>query len=61
MEEQGTNPVNQYLPPRPKTVADLKLAQNSSFQGGCGAALEAEAQDAPGFFGWLDKALDRLG
>ena len=53
--------MNQYLPPRAKTVADLKLAQNSSFQGGCGAALEAEAQDAPGFFGWLDKALDRLG
>ena len=59
MEEQGTKPVNQYLPPRQKTLADM-AAKNSSFQGGCGTALEAEAKDAPGFFGWLDKALDTL-
>ena len=60
MEEQGTRPVNQYLPPRQKTLADL-AAKNSGFQGGCGTALAAEAKDALGFFGWLDRALDKMG
>lgn len=60
MEEQGTRPVNQYLPPRQKTLADL-AAKNSGFQVGCGTALAAEAKDAPGFFGWLDRALDKMG
>lgn len=49
-----------YLPPRQKTLADL-AAKNSGFQGGCGTALAAEAKDAPGFFGWLDRALDKMG
>jgi Fe-S-cluster-containing dehydrogenase component len=47
MPEMGTKPVNKYLPPRPK--------QHASEQ--CGAMVE----EAPGFLGWLDRALERLG
>jgi Fe-S-cluster-containing dehydrogenase component len=47
MPEMGTKPVNKYLPPRPK--------QHASKQ--CGAMVE----EAPGFLGWLDRALERLG
>lgn len=52
MPEQGTKPVNQYLPPRIKD--DLPefdvLAQY----------LEPIAETPGGFIGWLDKALDKL-
>lgn len=51
MPEQGTRPVNKYLPPRPKT----KPATT-----GCGGAA-SEAARAEGFLGWLDRALERLG
>jgi sulfite dehydrogenase (quinone) subunit SoeB len=48
MPEQGTRPVNQYLPPRPKDrVATLAPLLDPIPQGG--------------FLGWLDKALERLG
>jgi sulfite dehydrogenase (quinone) subunit SoeB len=47
MPEMGTRPVNKYLPPRPKQQADAQ----------CGAM----AQEVPGFLGWLDRALERLG
>ena len=49
MPELGTRPVNRYLPPRPKdTLPKVNIAP--------------EAIDgAGGFFGWLDRALDRLG
>jgi sulfite dehydrogenase (quinone) subunit SoeB len=48
MPEQGTRPVNKYLPPRPKDrVATLAPLLEPIPQGG--------------FLGWLDKALDRLG
>jgi Fe-S-cluster-containing dehydrogenase component len=52
MPEQGTRPVNKYLPPRPK--ADMELPTDFRI-----AAL-AEPQ-AAGFLGWLDRALERLG
>jgi Fe-S-cluster-containing dehydrogenase component len=52
MPEQGTRPVNKYLPPRPK--ADMELPKDFRI-----AAL-AEPQ-ATGFLGWLDRALERLG
>ena len=56
MPEQGTKPVNKYLPPRPKDRA-LKSAEN-----GEPFDLVALAAEMPtgGFLGWLDKALDRL-
>jgi Fe-S-cluster-containing dehydrogenase component len=50
MPEQGTKPVNKYLPPRPKADMDapddFKLA----------ALAEPEAK---GFLGWLDRVLER--
>jgi hypothetical protein len=51
MPEQGTRPVNKYLPPRPrKPLADsaplLPLAENTD--------------GARGFFAWLDGALERI-
>ncbi|MDE0849812.1 4Fe-4S dicluster domain-containing protein [Yoonia sp.] len=52
MPEQGTKPVNKYLPPRPKDVApefDVLAPY-----------LEPIAQDAKGFVGWLDKALNTM-
>ena len=54
MPEQGTKPVNRYLPPRPKQD-DLDLANEP-----VNLASLAEPQ-ASGFLGWLDSALERLG
>ena len=54
MPEQGTRPVNKYLPPRPKQAREVT---------GCEAAGLAVADQAKpdGFLGWLDRALDKLG
>ena len=50
MPEQGTRPVNKYLPPRPR---DRVLAEP--------VRPEAPVTEEPGgFLGWLDRALDRL-
>ena len=49
MPEQGTRPVNKYLPPRPRTP----LA----------ASAPPEPAASPGtasFFAWLDGMLDRI-
>ena len=51
MPEQGTKPVNKYLPPRPKQE-DLDEPVN--------LASLAEPK-ATGFLGWLDDALTRIG
>jgi len=51
MPEQGTKPVNKYLPPRPKQD-DLDEPVN--------LASLAEPK-ATGFLGWLDDALTRIG
>jgi Fe-S-cluster-containing dehydrogenase component len=51
MPEQGTKPVNKYLPPRGRdagSAAPLNLA----------ALAEP---DPGGFLGWLDRALERIG
>jgi Fe-S-cluster-containing dehydrogenase component len=51
MPEQGTRPVNKYLPPRPRDAHDaapVNLAQLAE-------------PEATGFLGWLDKALERVG
>jgi len=51
MPEQGTRPVNKYLPPRPR----------DSLQGDPRAAwLEPVATEAKGFIAWLDRALEKL-
>ena len=52
MPEQGTRPVNKYLPPRPRThLADLAPPP---------AAAPEDTSGATGFVGWLDRALERL-
>lgn len=51
MPEQGTKPVNKYLPPRPKV--DVEPPEPFSLA----ALAEPEAK---GFLGWLDKALEKL-
>ena len=50
MPEQGTKPVNKYLPPRPKTHGD----------GGHASTGDQPAVNAKGVLGWLDAALERL-
>ena len=58
MPEQGTRPVNKYLPPRPKD--DL---QAPGLDGGIDvlAPLLAPVAETPtGLLGWLDRALERL-
>lgn len=50
MPEQGTRPVNKYLPPRPK--ADAMPAS-----GGCGKHGAQSPATPGGLLGWLDRAL----
>ncbi|NNL34811.1 MAG: 4Fe-4S dicluster domain-containing protein, partial [Silicimonas sp.] len=53
MPEQGTAPVNRYLPPRPRDVApELDLLA---------PYLEPVAEEPTGFLGWLDRTLEKLG
>ena len=47
MPEQGTRPVNKYLPPRPRKPL-------------AAAAAEPDTGGATGFFAWLDGVLDRF-
>jgi Fe-S-cluster-containing dehydrogenase component len=50
MPEQGTRPVNKYLPPRPrKPLSDSAAMLATSASG-----------EAKGFFAWLDGVLDRI-
>ena len=52
MPEQGTKPVNKYLPPRPKdSITELDVL--SPF-------LTPIAEEPKGFMAWLDKKLDAL-
>ena len=52
MPEQGTKPVNKYLPPRPKDALP-EIDVLAPF-------LEPIAEEPRGFMGWLDKALEKL-
>ena len=49
MPEQGTRPVNRYLPPRLK---DKSLREDK--------ALTPVGEEPKGFLAWLDKALEAL-
>ena len=53
MPEQGTKPVNKYLPPRARDAY-------ASAPAPAGLASLAEPE-AKGFLGWLDRALERIG
>ncbi|MCC1481008.1 4Fe-4S dicluster domain-containing protein [Roseibaca sp. Y0-43] len=50
MPEQGTQPVNKYLPPRARDSLDMPDL----------ASLCDPAPEATGFLGWLDRALEKL-
>jgi Fe-S-cluster-containing dehydrogenase component len=52
MPEQGTKPVNKYLPPRPKTV-ELEQAPTINL-------AEMASQKPSGLLGWLDAALEKI-
>jgi Fe-S-cluster-containing dehydrogenase component len=53
MPEQGTRPVNKYLPPRPKDRLELQVDV-------LGPLLAPVATEPQGFLAWLDRALDKL-
>ena len=58
MPEQGTRPVNKYLPPRPRDQAMHRAWNGEAFDI---TALADETTEAPGgFLGWLDRALERM-
>lgn len=52
MPEQGTKPVNKYLPPRPKDTLNNEIDIL--------APLLAPVEQTGGFLGWLDKALEKI-
>ena len=54
MPEQGTKPVNKYLPPRPKDTIETDQIDILA------PYLAPVAQEATGFLGWLDKTLEKL-
>ena len=52
MPEQGTKPVNRYLPPRPKTdVEQIDILA---------PLLARQPEETGGFLGWLDRTLEKL-
>jgi Fe-S-cluster-containing dehydrogenase component len=51
MPEQGTRPVNKYLPPRPRRPLSESAAMLPAME---------DTADAKGFFAWLDGMLDRI-
>lgn len=52
MPEQGTRPVNKYLPPRPRTT----LAS----RGQAGPAADEDTGGATGFLAWIDTMLEKI-
>jgi Fe-S-cluster-containing dehydrogenase component len=53
MPEQGTKPVNKYLPPRPKDRLNEEIDILAPL-------LAPVVEERKGFLGWLDKALEKL-
>ncbi len=53
MPEQGTKPVNKYLPPRPKDGWQGEVDVLAPF-------LEPVAEEPRGFLAWIDKTLEKL-
>ena len=56
MPEQGTKPVNKYLPPRPRDQGAAAPGRIDAE----GAGLAPVTDGPGGFLGWLDRALGRL-
>ena len=55
MPEQGTRPVNKYLPPRARRDGPAECGGEKQVSSGL------PEPEAGGFLGWLDGALERLG
>jgi hypothetical protein len=53
MPEQGTKPVNKYLPPRPKDTLQGDEDILAPF-------LAPVAEEPQGFLGWLDRTLEKI-
>jgi Fe-S-cluster-containing dehydrogenase component len=60
MPEQGTRPVNKYLPPRPRDRLGGPGGTPPPPDPAAEAATGEAAGGAAGFLGWLDRALARL-
>jgi Fe-S-cluster-containing dehydrogenase component len=60
MPEQGTKPVNKYLPPRSRD-SYARDAHSTGHEAGPANLAELAEPEAKGFLGWLDKALERIG
>ena len=58
MPEQGTRPVNAYLPPRPKDT--LGTTDPDGGIDVLAPLLAPVAEEPAGFLGWLDRALEKL-
>ena len=56
MPEQGTKPVNKYLPPRPKDT----LPEDGAEFDVLAAFLAPVAEESKGFLNWLDKTLEKF-
>lgn len=59
MPEQGTRPVNKYLPPRAKTKPEQPV--DIAIDLTALASLDTSSDDASGLLGWIDRALEKLG
>ena len=64
MPEQGTKPVNKYLPPRPKQDETRRGCANGTAADApfdIFDLVEPQVENATGFLSWLDKALEKTG
>ena len=60
MPEQGTKPVNKYLPPRPRDQLATETIASDGAIDVLAPFLEPVAETPKGFLGWLDRALEKL-
>ena len=58
MPEQGTKPVNKYLPPRPRDEAMRRMESGEAVD--ITALADVTGEEPTGFLGWLDRALERM-
>ncbi len=56
MPEQGTKPVNKYLPPKSNRLYDYENQFDA-----LDSLLEEVPSDLGGFLGWVNKTLDKIG
>ncbi|SEK92140.1 4Fe-4S dicluster domain-containing protein [Jannaschia helgolandensis] len=57
MPEQGTKPVNQYLPPRPRDTIQPVMSGDEDI---LAPFLAPVAEEPKGFLAWVDRALEKL-